>query len=99
MPAEDEPGSISEAQLTKLHTVLTGLGFGFGDRDQKLVIAETIIGRAPLHGPAAGRSSKNLSLTEARGLIDALDGFADRDALIAYMAEHEDYVRQEASGE
>ena len=94
---EDQPGSVSKAQLTKLHTVLTGLGFGGEDREQKLVIAEVITGRAPLTGPEEGRSSKNLSLTEARKLIDTLDGFADRDALIAYMAEHEDYVRQETS--
>lgn len=96
LPAEDHPGSVSPAQLTKLHTVLTGLGFGSEDREQKLVIAEVITGRAPLTGPTEGRSSKNLSLTEARRLIDTLDGM-DRDQLIAYMAEHEDYVRQETS--
>jgi len=92
---EDEPGTVSKAQLTKLHTVLTGLGFGGEDREQKLKVTETIIGR--LLGAGDDRSSKNLSWTEARTLIDTLDGFADRDALIAYMAEHEDYVRQEAS--
>lgn len=86
----DEPGSISDAQLTKLHTVLTGLGFGSGDREQKLILAEVITGRAPLHGPFPGRSSRNLSLSEARKLIDTLDGFdGDRDALIAFMAERE----------
>ena len=88
--AEDEPGSISDAQLTKLHTVLTGLGFGSQDREQKLVLAEVITGRAPLHGPFPGRSSRNLSLREASKLIDTLDGFGgDRDALIASMAERE----------
>lgn len=90
LPGKDEPGSISDDQLTKLHTVLTGLGFGSGDREQKLVLAEVITGRAPLHGPFPGRSSRNLSLNEARKLIDTLDGFAgDRDALIAYMAGRE----------
>ena len=84
---EDQPGSVSAAQLTKLHTVLTGLGFGGDDREQKLVIAEVITGHDPLTGPEEGRTSKNLSLSEARKLIDTLDGFADRDALIAHMAE------------
>ena len=98
-PTEDQPGSATAAQLTKLHTMLTGLGFGGEDREQKLVIAEVITGRAPLTGPEEGRSTKNLSLTEARKLIDTLDGFADRDALIAFMAEREDYVRQETSDE
>ena len=88
-PAADQPGSVTVAQLTKLHTVLTGLGFGGEDREQKLTVAEVITGRAPLTGPEDGRSSKNLSLTEARKLIDTLDGFGDRDALIAFMAERE----------
>ena len=86
-PPEDQPGSVSAAQLTRLHTVLTGLGFGGEDREQKLVIAKVITGHDPLTGPEEGRTSKNLSLSEARKLIDTLDGFADRDALIAHMAE------------
>jgi recombination protein RecT len=92
---ENEPGSASKDQLTRLHTILTGLGFGGEDREQKLVIAEMITGRAPLHGPKRGRSSGNLSYTEADTLIRKLDEFVDengerdRDALIAYMAEHE----------
>jgi hypothetical protein len=89
---EDEPGSASKDQLTKLHTILTGLGFGSDEREQKLVIAEAITGRAPLHGPRPGRSSGNLSFTEAARLIAKLDEFVtdngerDRDALIAFMA-------------
>jgi hypothetical protein len=93
---ENEPGTVTKAQLTKLHTVLTGLGFGGEDREQKLRIAEVIAGRAPLTGPEEGRSSKNLSWTEAKKLIGKLDEFTDektgerdRDALIAYMAERE----------
>jgi len=39
-------------------------------------------------GTGDERSSKDLSWTEARKVIDALDGL-DRDGLIAYMAEHE----------
>jgi hypothetical protein len=84
---EDEPGTVSKAQLTKLHTVLTGLGFNGEDREQKLKITEAIIGR-PLSGDDEERSSKNLSWTEARKVIDTLGGM-DRDQLIAYMADHE----------
>jgi phage recombination protein Bet len=86
---EGQPGSASHDQLTRLHTILTRLGFNGEDREQKLVIAEVITGRSPLTGPAPGRSSKNLSFTEARKLIDTLDGFGDRDALIAFMAERQ----------
>ena len=80
LPAEDQPGSVTAAQLTKLHTVLTGLGFGGEDREQKLVIAEVITGHDPLTGPEEGRTSKNLSLHEARLLIDTLDGLRPRRA-------------------
>jgi hypothetical protein len=87
----DQPGSISKAQLTKLHIILAEFGFTDEEREQKLVIAEIITGRAPLTGPAEGRSSKNLSQSEASRLIDTLDGFdGDRDKLIAYMADRED---------
>jgi hypothetical protein len=85
---EDQPGTVSKTQLTKLHTVLTALGFGGEDREQKLRITEVIAGRTPLTGPKPGRSSGNLSWTEARKVIDTLDGM-DRDQLIAYMAEHD----------
>jgi phage recombination protein Bet len=94
-PAEDQPGSASKDQLTRLHTILTGLGFNGEDREQKLVIAEVITGHNPLTGPKDGRSSGNLSYTEAGTLIAKLDEFTDengerdRDALIAYMAERE----------
>jgi hypothetical protein len=87
---EHQPGSATEDQLQSLHIILGALGFTSADREHKLKIAETITGRAPLTGPEPGRSSKNLSLTEARKLIDTLDGFGgDRDALIAFMAEAE----------
>jgi hypothetical protein len=88
-PADDEHGTVSAAQLTKLHTIFTKLGFNGEDREQKLVIAETITGHDPLDGPVDERSSKNLSYAEASRLIDTLDGFEDRDALIAFMAERE----------
>jgi phage recombination protein Bet len=95
---EDEPGSVSKDQLTSLHIILGALGFGTDDREAKLHLAETITGRAPLTGPVRGRSSKNLSFAEARKLTDTLEGFGgDREKLIAFMAEAEDYARQEAS--
>jgi hypothetical protein len=84
---QDEPGTATPQQLTKLHTTLTGLGFGADEREQKLVITEAITGR-PLGGTNAERSSKNLSLNEARKVIDTLDGM-NRDQLIAWMAEHD----------
>jgi len=86
---EDQPGSASADQLTSLHIILGGLGFGGQDRDAKLKLAETITGRE-LTGPHPGRSSKNLSFAEARKLTDTLDGFGrDREKLIAWMAGHE----------
>ena len=85
-PSDDEPGTVSKAQLTKLHTVLTGLGFGSEDREQKLRITEAITGRTL--GDGDERSSKNLSLNEARKVIDTLDGM-NRDQLIAWMAGRE----------
>jgi hypothetical protein len=84
---EDQPGTVTPAQLTKLHTVLTGLGFGGEDREQKLKVTEAITGRT-LGSSLIERSSKNLSWTEARKVIDTLDGM-DRDQLIAYMAGQE----------
>jgi len=85
---EDAPGSASGDQLTRLHTILTGLGFKSDDRERKLCVAEAITGRAPLTGPTRGRSSKNLSYTEAEKLIDTLDGFGgDCDDLVAWLDE------------
>lgn len=87
-PAEDQPGSASEDQLQSLHIVLGGLGFGSDDREAKLKLAETITGRPLAGGPVTSdASSKNLSYTEARRLIDTLEGFSgDRAKLIAHMA-------------
>jgi hypothetical protein len=103
-PPEDQPGSASEDQLQSLHIILGGLGFKSEDREAKLRIAETITGRPLDGGPVTSdASSKNLSFTEAGELIRKLDSFVsedgerDRNALIAHMAEHEDYVRQETS--
>ncbi len=93
-PPDNAPGSALNGQLKKLHTMLTGLGFGSGEREQKLAIAEVITGRE-LTGPKDGRSSANLSCAEAEKLIKKLDEFVnengerDRDALIAWMAGRE----------
>jgi hypothetical protein len=89
-PPEDRPGSVSPAQLTKLHTVLTGFGFTNDDRERKLHIAETVAGRELSGGPHPGRTSKNLTLNEARKIIDTLDGFGgDYEQLADWMAERE----------
>jgi recombination protein RecT len=88
VPAEDQPGSASEDQLTSLHIIFGGLGFGGDDREAKLSIAQAIIGRTLHGGPVTSdASTKNLSWTEARKLVDTLDGFGgDREKLIAHMA-------------
>lgn len=86
-PAEDQPGSASKDQLQVLHIILGGLGFTSKERDQQLNIAETITGRE-LTGPHDGRTSKNLSYTEAVKLAHTLDGFGrDRAKLIEHMTE------------
>jgi hypothetical protein len=87
--SEDEPGSASPDQLQSLHITLGGLGFGSDDREAKLKLAETVAGRE-LTGPFPGRTSKNLSMTEARKLTDTLDGFGgDYEKLREYMAGRE----------
>ena len=81
---EDRPGSVTDAQMRKLQATLSGL-FSKDERDQRLAAAEQIIGRQ-LTGPKDGRTSSNLSLTEASKLIDTLGGLT-RDDLVARMAE------------
>jgi hypothetical protein len=81
---EDRPGSVTDAQMRKLQATLSKL-FSKDERDQRLAAAEQIIGRQ-LTGPKDGRTSSNLSLTEASKLIDTLGGLT-RDDLVARMAE------------
>jgi hypothetical protein len=81
---EDRPGSVTDAQMRKLQATLSKL-FTKDERDQRLAAAEQIIGRQ-LTGPKDGRTSSNLSLTEASKLIDTLDGLT-REQLVARMAE------------
>jgi len=87
---EDEPGTVSEKQLASLHILFGGFGFGGSkeDRERKLAIAETIAGRT-LDGPNDGRTSKNLSWTEARRVIGTLEGFDGRAAADVWMAARE----------
>ncbi len=64
-PADDgRPAPINPAQLTKLHTTFSAVGWF--DRDDRLRAASTIVGR-----PIA--TSKDLTLVEASTLIDTLD--------------------------
>ncbi len=58
------PAPINPAQLTKLHTTFTAVGWF--DRDDRLRAASAIVGR-----PIA--TSKDLTLAEASTLIDTLD--------------------------
>lgn len=83
----DTPGTITEPQLKKLHTVLTKLGFGSGERDQKLVTASVIVRREL-------ESSKDLSFSEAKALIDTLERCGTREKLIELLA-----AAEAASGE
>lgn len=81
---EDEPGSIEPGQMRRLQAAFSKI-FTKDERDQRLAAAEQIIGRQ-LTGPKDGRTSSNLSLTEAGKLIDTLGGLT-RDELVARMAE------------
>ena len=92
---EDAPGSADpDGQLKRLHTIFSQLEIE--DREERLAIAEAITGRKPLTGPTRGRSSKNLSYTEARSLVDTLDGFGSRDELVAHMTALEVAADREA---
>jgi hypothetical protein len=70
--------------MRKLQAVLSKL-FTKDERDQRLAAAEQIIDRQ-LTGPKPGRTSSNLSYTEASKLIDTLDGMT-REQLVARLAE------------
>lgn len=67
-PADEAPPlAITPAQLTKLHTTFSAVGWF--DRDDRLRAASAIAGR-----PIA--TSKDLTLAEASDLIDTLEGLA-----------------------
>jgi hypothetical protein len=79
-PAPDpEPESITDAQITKLHTAFGDLGIT--DRDQKLAYASKVLDH-PID------SSRDLTKTEAMRVIDALD--ADITAAVPSLNEPEE---------
>jgi hypothetical protein len=79
---KDAPGSVSKAQLTKLGAIFTDYGFKAAERQQRLTVASQITGREL-------ESSADLSLNEARALIDTLESCGSRDNLVALMAASE----------
>jgi hypothetical protein len=89
-PAPDdgnEPGSAAPSQVGRLQSLYQNrFGFIRKEHEQTLVVSEQIIGRE-LTGPRDGRAYANLSAQEATKLLDTLDGFGDRDALIIFLAE------------
>jgi len=80
---EEQPGHVTKAQLGTLHQLFTRLGVQ--DRDERLQITEKIIGRE-LTGPNDGRTSSNLSYTEAARVKQRLGDFSEHAELIAFMA-------------
>jgi hypothetical protein len=81
---ENEPGSISDEQLTDVQAAAAKL-FSKDEREQRLAAAEQIIGRK-LTGPKKrGRSFSNLAHTEATKLADTFDATTRAD-LVADMA-------------
>jgi hypothetical protein len=91
-PADDAPpASINEAQLTKLHTVFTSIGWT--DRDDRLRAASAI-----LACPVA--SSKDLTKDQAIRLIDTLEQVAAQadpaEALTQMLAEIREQGVQDA---
>lgn len=86
---KDAPGSVSKPQLTKLGAIFTEYGFKAAERQQRLTVASQITGREL-------DSSADLSLNEARALIDTLESCGSRDNLVALLAASE---RQDADGE
>lgn len=99
LPGEDEPdaidkdapGSVSKPQLTKLGAIFTEYGFKAAERQQRLTVASQITGREL-------DSSSDLSLNEARALIDTLESCGSRDKLIALMNGVEDAAGEPGPG-
>lgn len=99
LPGEDEPeidkdapGSVTKPQLTKLGAIFTEYGFKAAERQQRLTVASQIVGREL-------ETSSDLSLNEARALIDTLESCGSRDKLIALMNGVEDAGEQAAAGD
>lgn len=86
-PDPTEPGSVTAAQLRKLGVLFTGLGFTRAEREQRLIAASEIVKREI-------SSAQDLSLAEASGLIDVLEGVeGDRDRLIELLVSLDQQAR------
>jgi hypothetical protein len=81
-----EPGSATTSQLGRLASLYQNK-FGFKKAEHELTVgaSEQIIDR-DLTGPNDGRAHHNLSAAEAAKLLNTLEGIADRDKLIEYLA-------------
>jgi recombination protein RecT len=79
--APHEP--VTAAQLKKLGAIFSGFGFGSADRAQRLGVVTRVIRREV-------GSMNELTKEEASKLIDTLEQFADRGALIEAMASEAD---------
>jgi hypothetical protein len=85
-----EPGSAETVQVGKLQGLYSNrFGFTRKEHDQTIGISEQIIGRE-LTGPRDGRTHGNLSAHEATKLLDTLEGYENRAALIAALADRGD---------
>jgi hypothetical protein len=83
--ASTEPGTAQPQQVGRLETIYaTRFGFKRSEAELAVGASERIIGR-DLTGPHDGRSHLNLSEREARALIDTLEGFKDREQLVAFL--------------
>ena len=76
---KDAAGTVTKDQLTKLGAVFTGYGFRQSEREHRLTISSQIVNREI-------GSASELSLNEARALIDTLEACGSRENLIALMA-------------
>ena len=87
LPGEEEdeaadhhyPGTITEAQRTKLAAIFTRMGFAYEEREQRRAAGSQIVRRTI-------DSSSELSFDEAKLLIDTLERCGTRDNLIALLA-------------
>lgn len=79
---KDAAGTVTRPQLTKIWTILSGqMHFSDEEKPQARAICETIIGR-----DLAGDSTTDMSLNEAKSVIDTLERVGTRDALMELLA-------------
>jgi hypothetical protein len=79
----EPPDVVTPAQLKKLGVIFSGFGFGSAERAQRLDVVTRVIRREV-------GSMNELTKEEASKLIDTLEQFADRGALIEAMASEAD---------